>query len=512
MTDELNIRVGVTSTTAAAFSKIRTQTGRLRSSLKITRPTMVGLGAAARKMAATMAGPAVRGAQRLWVKLKALRTQGGLTRRVLGGLGGFLRGAFTAGIIGAGIAVAGLRSAFSGMYDAMEGGDGVGGALEGVDEQANSAADGLSKAAKTSAAAAEQIGGAFGAWGQVGEGFVQAQGQLAGQAAAAASGALDTAKDAADGMDNARDSIDGASQATTRFGKAANRISAAFAKAKRIILQAIAKAITPALEKFADLLESPTFQKFVDLLAKDLAKAAEKVADWLVKDVIPAVEDLMERINDAGGPIEFIKGKFQEWKTTALMILAIIVGRILIASNYLREKFKTAIDSVKRFFQTLKDDIKTAMQEAADFVSMAFDGAVESIRLAINGIITAVEGAINSAIGLLRPFVDMYNAVAEASGGSKIDLPGKIALPRLAEGAIAMRPMAAIVGDSPGGEAVVPLNELPGIIREALGGAGGTNIYVTVPPGTNNPQAFGDAVGSSIVTALRRGGVRVPTI
>jgi len=179
---ELQIKVSAASTADRAFSRLRQQTGKLRSSLKITRPTMHGLGAAARKMAATMAGPAVKGAGRLIARLRDLRKEGGLARRVMGGLGGILRGVLTAGLFAAAGAALGLRSAFGAMYDAMEGGGGVAGALESVDEQAAGAAQGLSSAAAASEAAAAQAQVAFGAWGQVSEGYVQAQGSVIEQA------------------------------------------------------------------------------------------------------------------------------------------------------------------------------------------------------------------------------------------------------------------------------------------------------------------------------------------
>lgn len=509
MADELNIKIGVSSTAGQSFARLRSQTAKMRTALKITRPTMRGLGAAARKMAATMAGPAVRGASRLIGRLKELKAQGGITRKILGGLGGLLRGVFTGGLMVAGAAVMGLRSAFSGMRDAMEsGGDGLG----AMDEQATETADGLQKAADTSKSAIEEISGVFGAWGQVGEGFVQTQGKLADQAEATAAGAVATAKESAAAMDDARDSIGGATTATTRFGRATDRIANAFNRAKTIILRAIANAITPALEKFADLLESPTFQKFVDLLANELAKAAEKVADWFINDVIPALMDLMDEINEAGGVVEWIKGKFQEWKTTALMLLAIIMAKMLEASNFFRDVWQRAVNTVKTAFEILKISIITLLMEASTAAQNILTGMGAIIAGVINALLSGIEDAINTAIRILRPFVAMYNAVAEATGGGKIEMLSSVSLPRLQTGGIVDGPMAAIVGDAPSPEVISPLDDLVGILQDAGIGVGDMNIYVTVPSGTNDPVGFGNSVGNGIAQALRRSGQRVPTI
>ena len=76
-------------------------------------------------------------------------------------------------------------------------------------------------------------------------------------------------------------------------------------------------------------------------------------------------------------------------------------------------------------------------------------------------------------------------------------------IPALADGAIVNRPTIALLGEA-GREAVVPL--------DGRAGLGETyNIYVTVPAGTTNARGFGDAVGESIISQMRRAGLRLPT-
>ncbi len=562
MSDKLAIEIGAKNTTGGAFADAKKQVQALANTAtagfaKISQRSSkmkVALTRAAagfNKMGTrvlksnTKLGAAARAMTR--TAMAAGRMAGALGRagrgflgmgRLAGRLGGMLRGALTGGLVIAAGAAMGLKAAFSGMYEAMEG---SAAGLGAVDDEAESAASGLDNAANASQTAAEKVQGAFGAWGAVGEGFVQAQGKIADEVATTATAAASAASESAAAMDDAQDSIDGATQATTRFGRAMNRIGGAFARAKRIILQAIAKAITPALEKFADLLESPTFKKFVDLLAKDLAKAAEKVGKWIMDKAIPAIEDLMDKINEAGGPVAYFKKKWEELKTRVLMILAIILDKLLEWSNSIRDRFS----KIKEWASDAWESVKDGAADIGTAVETAFLAAVESVKGAFNSILRAIEKGVNAAIDAINPFVNMYNAVAEAMGGGKIDLISHIQLPTLAAGGIVDEPTLAMVGDASSPEVIAPLDRLTGILRnlgmgnapvinvESPSGGGGaptinandlagilrdleiggdTVINVTVPAGTPNPQTFGDSVGESIVESLRRSGQRVPVI
>ncbi len=481
---------------AVAFNKVGLAILKSNTKLGAAARGMVRVGLAARKMGSA-------------VKLAGRGFQG--LGNLAGRLGGILRGGLMIGITAVIGGVFALSGAFGAMREAMEGSGGAGPALADVSDQAGDAASGLSDAADQGEAAANKIKAVFGAFGAVGEGFVQKQGKLAEETANVMDTAVTSAGAASAALDEATDSLGGATQATTRFGRATDRISAAFARAKQIILQAIAKAITPALEKFADLLESPAFKEFVDLLAKDLAKAAAAVAKWFVNKVIPAIKNFMEKVKDAGGPIEFIKGKFEEWKTTAKTVLAIIVGAVLIASNKVREFFGRAINTVKLGFLILKLTIVRLLMEASTSAQNILTGLGEIVKGVFNNIIAAIETAINAAIAVINPFINLFNAVAEATGGGTLKALNKIELPRLQAGGIVNRPMAAIVGDAPSPEVISPLDDLVDILR-GLGIGGAPVIHVTVPVGTTDPQGFGNSVGNAIAVALRRQGQRIPVI
>lgn len=476
MPDEVNITIKTTDKSGRVLAN-------LSKRVRETRVSFKGLALAARNLGRIFAGPFLRAAGRAIAKLKALGrellTVSGFARRV----GGLMRGVLTAGmmaVVGGAFALAG---AFGAMREAMEGGEeatgGAGGAAEDAAEKMEGLAAGAAQAAETSEKAAEKIKGVFGAFGQVGAGFIQEQGKILEQTAAQADEAVRTAKDAAaaakdtaEAMEAAGGSIDDATQSTTRFGKALDRIGSVFDKAKTKILKAIAKAITPALEKFADLLESPVFEKFVDLLAKDLAKAAEKVAKWIVNKVIPAVMRLMKKINAAGGPVAYLKEKFEELKIKALMVLAIILGKALEWSNTLRG-YATAVGTA---WGLLGDAMELA-------ITTALSVAAAAARGTINGIISLFETGINGIIAGINTLIGLYNKVAEAIGAATIGEIGDVSLPR--------------VGGSGG-------------VEQSTGAGGDIIISVTVPIGTADPYSFGDGVGQSIVTAMRREGLRMP--
>jgi methyl-accepting chemotaxis protein len=397
----------------------------------------------------------------------------------------------------------------------MEGtGDAVGAGGDAVKESAKDMADGASdidKAADTTSAAAEKTRVAFGAFGKVGEGFIQAQGEVTAAAAKNADAATGAADKAGDALDEVEAGAGSAGIALSRFGDAVDRIGAAWDKAKTKILQAIGKALTPALEALAKLMESPEFQAFVDLLAKDLAKAAEDVAKWFVDEAIPAISDFLDEVNNAGGPVDYIKGKFEELKESIKKTFTDPIGQIMSLGDKVDnlairiigravEKLKEWGGELQTFFagigETLGEvwtTIETKAVEIADTVRVA----VEAIFAGLGNVIIT---KLNNVVDGINTFIGAVNALAEAVG-----LPGLPPLKRihmLAEGAIVNKPTLALIGEA-GPEAVVPL--------DGRAGMGDTyNIYVTVPPGTTNARQFGGEVGESIISQMRRAGLRLP--
>lgn len=483
---------------------------------------------------ASIAGMARKAAAAAGKVLKAafsIKSLGKIAGGAVRGLGALAKGfgvLLTGGLL---LVIGALRllpGLFDGMRTAMEGaGDAATGAasnLDDVTEAAGAAASGISNTVDVIEESTETVEGILGAFGKVGPGFIQAQGEIFEQSEAMSEGAIDAAEAATEAMENYDDAVGGAVQSTSRFGGALDRIGAAWTAAKNTIMRAIATAITPALEALAELMESPEFQEFVKLLAEDLADAAIALGKWFVGVAIPAIQDFMAAVKEAGGPIEFIKKKFQGWKTTALMVLAIIVGKVLMASNSIRDFFKRSLDSIKTFWNILKLAIIATLSSAATSAQTIMDGMVLIIKGSINNFLGLLERGINKAIDIINPFIKLFNMVAAEVGGFTIPEIDKVTIPLLQRGGITKSPFMAVVGDTPGPEVIAPLADLEGILRNTFGipdvpgavpAAGGTTIIeqiliqVGVDPGGLSPASAGQVTADSFIETMRRRGLQL---
>lgn len=448
----------------------------------------------------------------------AVRAIGGLTRGI-----GVLMASGIFLLIGALRSLPGLfgsmRDAVEGATDAVGGSGGASDALDDAADSADNAASSLSDAADSAADSAKKIEGVFGAFGNVQRGFVQAQGRVFDQVEETAESAEAAAESATEALAATEAAVEGAGQATSRFGSALDRISTAWDNAKKTILAAIANALTPALEAFADLLESPAFQEFVKLLAEDLAEAAAAFGEWLIEVGIPALEDWLEEVNEAGGLFDWLKKKWEEFttrvRTLMLMLTAIILGKLQIMMRQwksvwenLRKIAKEALEKVKEKVQAIIGDVTAFFANIGSAFRAAFDGLAEYVEAVMRAAGNVVIGYINRMIDSINSLISSYNSMAEA-----LHLPqlGTIPnIPTLQRGGIVESPMLAVVGDNPrSAEVVAPLHELVGIMRQALGGSGTTiHVHVTAGSGVDGAQ-IGQQIGDSLVREARARGLRL---
>jgi hypothetical protein len=455
-----------------------------------------------------------------------LKKAAGAATRGIGTLAKGLAGLLAGGLFAVFGALRAAPALFGAMREAVEGAsDSVGGAgetLSDTAEAASSAASNIKDAVDTTKEATQEIQGVFGAFGQVGAGFLQAQGAVFDEAQENAQGAIDTAGEASDAMEDYQDAVGGAVETTSRFGSALDRIGSAWERAKNTILKAIATAITPALEALAKLMESPEFQEFVDLIAKDLAKAVAAAAKWFVKVAIPAIKKFMDQVIEAGGPVEFIKMKFEEWRQTALMVIAIILAKLLQWSNSVRRVFsnigtffKTTWRSIQTFAQGVWDNIVQGARNVMTSVSSIMSSLAGIIKGAWNNLIDAIETAVNAGIGPINEFILLFNSVSDAIGGPTLKLLEKVKLPRLQEGGIVSAPLAAVVGDTgPGNpEVVAPLDRLQDILRESVGALAGATIQIIVPMDARGlaPAEAGATAADNFITEMRARGIQLST-
>ncbi|RLI52677.1 MAG: hypothetical protein DRP09_17445, partial [Candidatus Thorarchaeota archaeon] len=468
-----------------ALSQLAGKSKLLNTSVGKLKAGLGRVGAATRK-----AGAGVRS---LIGKLKGLRKAGGLAKSAMKGLAMGLGSLLAGGLMAVVGAVRLLPGLFSAMRTATDGAadsaSGAAGNLDDAADAAGAAASEFSKSADETEAAGRKIKGVFGAFGQVGEGFIQKQGKTFDAVKATAEAAVDAAGDAGTAIDAVDSAVGGATSRLSRFGSAMDRIGAAWEKAKNTILKAIAEALTPALEALADLMESPEFQEFVELIAKDFAKAAKKFADWFIKKGIPALKKFMAQVKESGGLFKWLKDKLSElWENTRrtmLMIVAIILGKLLIIINTWRGNW-----------DMLKTIAREALRRAGDYVRGGIDnikgmfsGLGETMKAPFAGLPDYIAGiwvsikskfvtGINSVISALNKLILGFNKLADAMGFPELPRISPISL---AKGGIVSSPIAAIVGDNPTSpEVVAPLHDLVDIMRRALADVGGTQVLVTV--------------------------------
>lgn len=157
--------------------------------------------------------------------------------------------------------------------------------------------------------------------------------------------------------------------------------------------------------------------KWLAKLAVVLRSLAVKLWNWITTTVVPWLKDIID------------KGK--EW-----------LGKI--ATEWW-EKVKTGLNKIREKFRTIFESIKTIIASA--------------LKTAINGMISALERGINKVVDGINDFIKKINTILTKMGIGEIGLLGKISIPRLAKGGIAIQEQLAIVGDVP--EAIIPLDRLP---------------------------------------------------
>jgi len=132
-----------------------------------------------------------------------------------------------------------------------------------------------------------------------------------------------------------------------------------------------------------------------------------------------------------------------------------------------------------------------------------FDWFKTGVNTIINGILGAFESVVNGAIMMVNGIIRAYNAIPIAPdistishvnlptiGGSKTPAPGRMNIPRLAEGGIVTGPTLALIGEGNGPEAVIPLDRLGGM-------GGGVTVNVT------GGLATSAEIGQAVVNAIR---------
>ena len=233
-------------------------------------------------------------------------------------------------------------------------------------------------------------------------------------------------------------------------------------------------------------MEGEAFQKFVDLLAEDMFEAATAISDWLIEDGIPAFEDWMEKVEEAGGIIEWIHETWDSFwrrlRVTAAQLVAIVALPMLNVVKIWLGQWEL----LKIYTQASIDVIKEKMTELGARLGEIFGEITRGIGEAVTAPLEKLKELSE----------DVFEIISRGLSG----------MPQWF--------LNLIFGKPPGGGENEPMRTpRPGGFgagRPDLGGGMTLNVYVTA--NGNDPAGFGRSVAGGMLNEMRRRGIRLPTL
>ena len=277
---------------------------------------------------------------------------------------------------------------------------------------------------------------------------------------------------------------------------------------------------------------------FVVLTAAVIAFTVSMIAAALpVIGIIAAIAALsigiVLLIKNWGEVTAFMKGKWDAATgfivDKTLWLKDQIVDKFGVVRDFLVGMWGTVKTKVMEIVTGIRDGIVGKFNEVVGFVQglgtrlfnagkTAFEALGDGIRAGINVAIGAVESGINFLLGgiadLMDPINSFLNKIPGFLGGNPLggaletaisNWRAGISIPRLAQGAFVARPTLAVVGDAPGGEAVLTMSQL-----RAFAGAGGDTfnlgpIYLSGSATHEDAEALVDMVEEKMRSRRRRG-------
>ena len=237
--------------------------------------------------------------------------------------------------------------------------------------------------------------------------------------------------------------------------------------------------------------------------AHQAATLAATAATWLFNTAMTALTSPITLVVAAiGALIAIVVLLVKNWDTVKATAID-VWNKIKEAWNKAGDWFHEHVtEPITGFFTSMWASIKKAFHMAIDWIKKKFTDAV-------NGWISIVESFINFFIRGLNVLVrginklsfdvpDWVPGIGGKSLGFNIPLVPQVQIPRLAQGGIVSQPTLAMVGDNrQSAEAIAPLHELYGMIKQAVadGGTGLTasEIYTAMLNALNDSK-FGSQI------------------
>jgi len=187
--------------------------------------------------------------------------------------------------------------------------------------------------------------------------------------------------------------------------------------------------------------------------------------NFITTDLIPWIASVIVTV------VDYLKENGPQWLATLAEVMKLLSRKLWAfiletVVPWLRDLIKKGVTWLGKIATSWWAKIKEGLDKIKQYFVDIFEGIKEivmgAIKGAINGMITFLEDGINKIIEGINSFIKTINKVLRSVGIGELGLIGKVSIPRLAKGGIALQEQLAIVGDVP--EAIIPLDKLSGMV------------------------------------------------
>lgn len=278
------------------------------------------------------------------------------------------------------------------------------------------------------------------------------------------------------------------------------------------LLVGIAQAIIPQLPTILMGIVNGIIGVIKTLTSPENLQAVLQVGIQLLMALVQALPDILVALIEALPDIIVGIVEFLTDPANIMMIIEaavkLFMGLVMAVPKILGALFKAFGDLFGKLWERCSQLFKDFAANFGEAISNVFKGAV-------NGVLWFIEQFINGPIDIINFFIDAINGLlgAVSGGQAQIGKLGRISLPRLAEGGIALTSTIANIGED-GKEAVIPLerntDNWAGLLAHTLadefeqeGLSTGGNITVYMTNNINN-NLDADEIGQRLMTSIRR--------
>ncbi|HLF28231.1 MAG TPA: hypothetical protein VJG32_18020 [Anaerolineae bacterium] len=269
------------------------------------------------------------------------------------------------------------------------------------------------------------------------------------------------------------------------------------------------QAVQPVLQFIID-----KFSELVNAVLPTVVSAVQGIVEFIGPAVANIAEFIRTHFDEIKTVVENIFGGVRVFIETAINTIGGVIRAVL---QVLSGDWSGAWNTIKGVVEGVWNGIKGIIEKAVGVIGGLLNILGDALRKpweALRGIVEGVWNGVKSfLVTAINGVIDFINGLIKGFNDTLGQLTGQIQyIPRvtsLAQGGIVNAPILAAVGDNPSSpEVVSPLDDLVGILRQALGaGQGGVmiNFYGNLSP-EYTPRQAGQELGQAFLQTLRAQG------